>query len=46
MNKQITFSVVLGLALLNVCASVEAKPPTLHPTRGQVEKSAEVSSGD
>ena len=28
MNKQITFSVVLGLALLNVCASVEAKPPT------------------
>ena len=28
MNKQITFSVVLGLALLNVSASVEAKPPT------------------
>jgi hypothetical protein len=28
MNKQITFSLVLGLALLNVCASVEAKPPT------------------
>jgi avidin family protein len=28
MNKQITFGVVLGLALLNVCASVEAKPPT------------------
>ena len=28
MNKQITVSVVLGLALLNLCASVEAKPPT------------------
>src|SRR5882724_11948059 len=28
MNKQISFSAVLGLALLNVCASVEAKPPT------------------
>ena len=28
MNKQITFSAVLGLALLNVCASIEAKPPT------------------
>ena len=28
MNKQISFSVVLGLALLNVCASIEAKPPT------------------
>ena len=28
MNKQISFSAVLGLALLNVCASIEAKPPT------------------
>ena len=28
MNKQIACSVALGLALLNVCASVEAKPPT------------------
>jgi Avidin family len=28
MNKQIAFSAVLGLALLNVCAGVEAKPPT------------------
>jgi hypothetical protein len=28
MNRQIAFSAVLGLALLNVCASVEAKPPT------------------
>jgi hypothetical protein len=27
-NKQISFSAVLGLALLNVCASIEAKPPT------------------
>src|ERR1700722_16492991 len=27
-NKQIFCSAVLGLALLNVCASVEAKPPT------------------
>ena len=27
-KKQITCSVVLGLALLNVCASIEAKPPT------------------
>jgi Avidin family len=28
MNRQISFSTVLGLALLNVCASIEAKPPT------------------
>ena len=28
MNKQITFSIVLGMVLLSVCASVEAKPPT------------------
>ena len=28
MNKQITRSAVLGLALLNVCASVAAKPPS------------------
>ena len=28
MNKQISFSAVLGLALLNVCARIEAKPPT------------------
>jgi hypothetical protein len=28
MNKQVSFSAVLGLALLNVCASIEAKPPT------------------
>ena len=28
MNKQIFCSAVLGLALLNVCASVEAKPPS------------------
>jgi Avidin family len=28
MNKQISCSAVLGLALLNVCASIEAKPPT------------------
>jgi hypothetical protein len=27
-NNQISFSAVLGLALLNVCASIEAKPPT------------------
>jgi hypothetical protein len=32
MNKQIAFSAALGLALLNVCASSEAKPPTCtHP---------------
>ena len=31
-NKQISFSAVLGLVLLNVCASIEAKPPTCtHP---------------
>ena len=28
MNKRISCSAVLGLALLNVCASIEAKPPT------------------
>jgi len=28
MNKQITFSLVLGVALLGACASLEAKPPT------------------
>ena len=28
MNKQIACSAVLGLALLNVCASVAAKPPS------------------
>jgi hypothetical protein len=28
LNKQIACSAVLGLALLNVCASVAAKPPT------------------
>jgi hypothetical protein len=28
MNKQITFSVVLGVALLSARASLEAKPPT------------------
>ena len=28
MNKQITFSVALGVALLSACASLEAKPPT------------------
>ena len=28
MNKQALFSAVLVLALLNLCASVEAKPPT------------------
>jgi hypothetical protein len=28
MNKQIAFSAVLGLALLNACAGVEAKPPS------------------
>lgn len=28
MNEQISFSAVLGLALLTVCASVEAMPPT------------------
>jgi outer membrane biogenesis lipoprotein LolB len=28
MNKKITFSVVLGVALLSACASLEAKPPT------------------
>jgi avidin family protein len=28
MNKQISFGALLGLALLNVCASVEVKPPT------------------
>ena len=33
MNKEITFSVVLGLALLNVRASVEAKPPGLDQYR-------------
>jgi len=27
-NRQISFSVLLGLALFNVCVSVEAKPPT------------------
>jgi hypothetical protein len=32
MNKQISFSAMLGLVLLNVCASIEAKPPTCtHP---------------
>ena len=32
MNKQVSCSAVLGLALLNVCASIEAKPPTCtHP---------------
>jgi len=28
MNKQIAFSVVLGVALLSACASLKAKPPT------------------
>ena len=28
MNKQISFSAALGLTLLNVCTSIEAKPPT------------------
>jgi hypothetical protein len=28
MNKRISCSAVLGLVLLNVCASIEAKPPT------------------
>lgn len=28
MNEQISMSVVLGLALLNVCASIQAKPPS------------------
>jgi len=45
-NKQITFSVVLGLALLNVCASVEAKPPTCTQTGGQVEERAGIGIGD
>ena len=27
MNKQITFSALLGLALLSACATLEAKPP-------------------
>jgi len=35
MNEQITFSVVLGLALLNVCASVEAKPPSCTQPTGR-----------
>jgi len=35
MNKQITRSVVLGLALLNVCASIEAKPPTCTQPAGK-----------
>lgn len=28
MNKHITFSALLGMALLNVCANAAAKPPT------------------
>jgi hypothetical protein len=28
MNRQIFFGVIVGLVLLNVCAGVEAKPPT------------------
>ena len=28
MNKKISFSAVLGVALLSACASIEAKPPT------------------
>ena len=35
MNKQITFSVVLGLALLIMCASAEAKPPTCAKPLGK-----------
>jgi hypothetical protein len=37
MNRQITFSAVLGLALLNVCASIEAKPPTCTQPVGKWE---------
>jgi hypothetical protein len=28
MNEKISFSAVLGIALLSPCASIEAKPPT------------------
>ena len=35
MNKQITCSVVLGLALLNMCASAAAKPPTCAKPLGK-----------
>lgn len=33
MNKQVCFSAVLGLVLINVCTSIEAKPPTENTTR-------------
>ena len=35
MNRQISFSALLGLALLNVCASIEAKPPTCTQPMGK-----------
>ncbi|HKR42414.1 MAG TPA: avidin/streptavidin family protein [Paraburkholderia sp.] len=35
MNKRITFSVALGLALLSTCASLEAKPPTCNQPVGK-----------
>jgi Avidin family len=35
MNKQISFRAALGLALLTVCASVEAKPPTCAQPLGK-----------
>ena len=35
MNKQITFSVLLGVALLSACASLEAKPPTCAQPLGK-----------
>ena len=37
MNKQIACSAVLGLALLNVCASVAAKPPSCIQPVGRWE---------
>ena len=38
MNKQIACSAVLGLALLNVCASVAAKPPSCIQPVGRWKK--------
>jgi Avidin family len=35
MNRQITFSVVLGVALLSACANLEAKPPTCTQPLGK-----------
>ena len=37
MNKQITSSIMLGVALLSTCASLEAKPPTCTQPVGKWE---------